>query len=105
MADVRSVLRDESMAKLVERRAELSRSGCAFRFSADGVETEIGSAHHYRRHLGMIRRSNPPVGPVIRTVDPVIDAKPRIRNAGFLIHLREPRIQNLAQVGLAISIG
>src|ERR1700694_1694398 len=102
MPDMHRTVRDEPVSPYVKRRAELRRARRGLGDVSIETEAKVGSADRDRRALGMLRRCDAAVLAEIGTINPVVDAKPRIRDAILDIHCGKSRVQDFSAIRLAV---
>src|SRR5437773_9013818 len=99
MPDMHRTVGDEAISPYVKRRAELRRARRGLGDVSIQTEAKVGSADRDRRAFGMLRRCDVAVLDEIGTINPVVDAKPRIRDAILSIHSEKSRVQDFSDVG------
>src|SRR5678816_202315 len=68
------------------------------------MKAEVHSTNQYSGALGMIRRCNRAVAPVIRCVYPVVDPVAWVRDSRFRVYFRKACVKDLSNVSLAVAI-
>src|SRR6266496_215699 len=97
------VLGDKAVAPLVDGLAELGGSGGGLEVTPIGTEAKVGAAHRDRWVIGLVRRGDVAVAAFVGAVDPVIEIEPGVGNAGLRIDFGKSSIEDLAEVGGAIT--
>ena len=104
MPDMHRTVGDEAISPCVKRRAELRRARRGLGDVSIQTEAKVGSADRDRRAFGMLRRCDVAILAEIGTINPVVDAKPRIRDAILSIHCGKSRVQDFSDVGFAVPV-
>src|SRR5207245_9939033 len=102
--EMHRAVRDKPSAPNVKCCTEWGRARSGLGDISVGTEAKVGSADRDRRALRMLRRCDVAVLAEIGAIDPVVDAKPWIRDAILSIHFGKSSIQDLPNVGFTVAV-
>src|SRR5262245_60684907 len=94
----------EAVTPVIHSLAELSGSGFGFEKTSVEAKAEISAQNIDGREIRTLGEGNGSALPVVRRIDPVVNAEPEIRDTALRIDQREAREKNFALVGLPVTV-